>query len=62
MLFGTSQTHVVVCVNDDSVNTDSLIQKLTGQGISYDKLIIPIELNVLGKPDIGKLRQKYVSN
>jgi hypothetical protein len=49
-------------VNDDSVNTDSLIQKLTGQGISYDKLIIPIELNVLGKPDIGKLRQKYVSN
>ena len=62
VLFGTSQTHVVVCVNDDSVNTDSLIQKLTGQGISYDKLIIPIELNVLGKPDIGKLRQKYVSN
>lgn len=62
VLFGTSQTHVIICVNDKSVDTDSLIQKLTSQGITYDKLVMPIELNVLGKPNIGKLRRKYVSN
>lgn len=62
VMFGTSQTHVIICANDESVKTDSLSQKLTSQGITYDKVIMPIELNVLGKPNIGKLRRKYVSN
>ena len=36
-----------------------VIQKLEKNGIEYDKLITDIELNVLGKPNINKLREIY---
>lgn len=58
-VFSTSQTHVVVVMHHKKVNVKELIQKLTDNGINHDKLITPIKLNVLGKPDINKLKGIY---
>ena len=58
-VFSTSQTHVVVVMHHKNVKVKELIQKLTDNGINHDKLITPIKLNVLGKPDINKLKGIY---
>ena len=60
--FSTSQTHVVVCIKHKDVLTTPVIQKLEANGITYDKIITDIELNVLGKPNIKKLREIYEKN
>lgn len=61
-VFSTSQTHVVVCIKHKDVLTTPVIQKLEANGITYDKIITDIELNVLGKPNIKKLREIYEKN
>ena len=61
-VFSTSQTHVVVCIKHKDVLTTPVIQKLEANGITYDKIVTDIELNVLGKPNIKKLREIYEKN
>lgn len=58
-VFSTSQTHVVVCMKHKDVLVTPVIQKLEANGITYDKIITSIELNVLGKPNIKKLKGIY---
>ena len=61
VLFSTSPTHVVVCIDSMDHNTNNLESVLMRSGIDYDKLHVEITLNVLGKPDISKLRNHYDS-
>ena len=58
-MFSISQTHVVVVMQHKDVNVKQLVQKLADNGISVDKLVTHIELNVLGKPNINKLKGIY---
>ena len=58
-IFSTSQTHVVVVLHHKDFKVPQLIQKLDDNGITHDKLVTPIELNVLGKPNINKLKGIY---
>ena len=58
-VFSISQTHVVVVMQHKDVNVKQLVQKLADNGISVDKLVTHIELNVLGKPNINKLKGIY---
>lgn len=58
-IFSTSQTHVVVVLHHKDFEVPQLIQKLDDNGITHDKLVTPIELNVLGKPNINKLKGIY---
>tara|TARA_B100001057_G_scaffold499807_1_gene611892 strand:+ start:1233 stop:2585 length:1353 start_codon:yes stop_codon:yes gene_type:complete len=58
-LFSINQQYVVICMKKKDLHLLPVIQKLEKNGIEYDKLITDIELNVLGKPNINKLREIY---
>tara|TARA_B100000989_G_C19516218_1_gene461774 strand:+ start:863 stop:2215 length:1353 start_codon:yes stop_codon:yes gene_type:complete len=58
-IFSVSQEQVVICMKKKDLHLDPLIQKLDANGIMYDKIITDIEMNVLGKPNINKLREIY---
>ena len=61
VLFSTSQTHVIICTDDTNNNITDIESVLTKNSITYDKLHVAIELNVLGKPNINKLKEHYDS-
>lgn len=61
VLFSTGQTHVIVCTDSWDNDISDIESVLEQNSISYDKLLTDIELNVLGKPNIGKLKDHYDS-